>query len=88
MSRAIGQLMRSVLMVPPKYFKVEYAINPWMGGVVDQPKAQRQWDDLKKAIEKAGVPVKTLEPVDGLPDMVFVCNSGIVLNNKVGSRVF
>uniref|UniRef100_A0A914WZZ0 Amidinotransferase n=1 Tax=Plectus sambesii TaxID=2011161 RepID=A0A914WZZ0_9BILA len=88
MSRAIGKLLPRVLMVPPKYFKVEYNINPWMGGVVDQPKAQRQWDDLRKAIEKAGVPVQTLEPVDGLPDMVFVCNSGIVHNNKVFQSKF
>uniref|UniRef100_A0A8R1E317 Uncharacterized protein n=1 Tax=Caenorhabditis japonica TaxID=281687 RepID=A0A8R1E317_CAEJA len=50
-----AHLLKRVLMVPPKHFTVEYAINPWMGGVVDQQKAQTQWDGLKNAIEKQGV---------------------------------
>uniref|UniRef100_A0A7E4ZR16 Amidinotransferase n=1 Tax=Panagrellus redivivus TaxID=6233 RepID=A0A7E4ZR16_PANRE len=70
-------------MVPPKHFTVEYTINPWMGGVVDQAKAQTQWDALKVAIEKQGVKVLTLDQAPGLPDMVFVCNSGLVLGNNV-----
>uniref|UniRef100_A0A8R1HQX0 Dimethylargininase n=1 Tax=Caenorhabditis japonica TaxID=281687 RepID=A0A8R1HQX0_CAEJA len=70
-------------MVPPKNFTVEYAINPWMGGVVDQQKAQTQWDGLKNAIEKQGVQVLTMEQTKGLPDQVFVCNSGLVFDNKV-----
>ena len=54
-----------------------------MGGKVDQPKAQKQWDSLKAAIEKQGVKVLTLDPVKGLPDMVFVCNSGIINDKNV-----
>ncbi|KAJ1367456.1 hypothetical protein KIN20_028369 [Parelaphostrongylus tenuis] len=70
-------------MVPPKHFSVEYTINPWMGGVVDKEKAHEQWNSLKKAIEKEGVQVLTMEPSPGLPDQVFVCNAGLVYNNKV-----
>uniref|UniRef100_A0AC34RLS4 Amidinotransferase n=1 Tax=Panagrolaimus sp. JU765 TaxID=591449 RepID=A0AC34RLS4_9BILA len=70
-------------MVPPKHFTVKYAINPWMGGKVDQVRAQQQWDKLKSAIEKQGVQVLTLEQAPDLPDMVFVCNSGIVFGNNV-----
>uniref|UniRef100_A0A0M3HHX3 Glutaredoxin domain-containing protein n=1 Tax=Ascaris lumbricoides TaxID=6252 RepID=A0A0M3HHX3_ASCLU len=87
MSHAVSQLLKRVLMVPPKHFTVEYSINPWMGGVVDKAKAFEQWNLLKSAIEKEGVEVKpkvlTLEQAQGLPDMVFVCNSGLVLNDKV-----
>ncbi|VDK18510.1 unnamed protein product, partial [Anisakis simplex] len=100
MNRAVGQLLKRVLMVPPKHFTVEYTINPWMGGVVDKQKAFDQWNTLKSVIQKTGVEaseifnaytdssikstnVLTLDQVQGLPDMVFVCNSGLVLNNKV-----
>uniref|UniRef100_A0A1I8A810 Amidinotransferase n=2 Tax=Steinernema glaseri TaxID=37863 RepID=A0A1I8A810_9BILA len=83
MQRAVGDVLKRVLMVPPTHFTVEYTINPWMGGVVDKDKAQKQWSDLKVAIEKEGVKVDTLDHVKGLPDMVFVCNSGIVRGNKV-----
>ncbi|CAJ0585490.1 unnamed protein product, partial [Mesorhabditis spiculigera] len=81
--RAAGQLIKRVLMVPPEHFTVEYAINPWMGGVVDKAKANQQWNALKSAIEKEGVQVLTLEQQKGLPDQVFVCNSGLVLGDKV-----
>ena len=74
---------RQVLMCPPTHFCVEYQINPWMGGKVDQTKAQSQWESLKAAIESCAVEVLTLEPVKGLPDMVFCCNSGIVRGDKV-----
>ncbi|KAK6044288.1 Amidinotransferase [Cooperia oncophora] len=83
MSNSAAQLMKRVLMVPPKHFTVEYNINPWMGGVVNKPKAFEQWNSLKSAIEKEGVEVLTMEQTPGLPDQVFVCNSGLVYNNKV-----
>ncbi|KIH67751.1 Amidinotransferase [Ancylostoma duodenale] len=83
MSRAAGQLLKRVLMVPPQHFTVEYTINPWMGGVVDKAKAFEQWNSLKSIIEKEGVQVLTMEQTQGLPDQVFVCNSGLVHNNNV-----
>ncbi|ULU03532.1 hypothetical protein L5515_012945 [Caenorhabditis briggsae] len=82
-SKSAAHILKRVLMVPPKHFTVEYAINPWMGGVVDKQKAQQQWDSLKSAIEKAGVQVLTMDQTQGLPDQVFVCNSGLVYDNKV-----
>ncbi|EPB70076.1 Amidinotransferase [Ancylostoma ceylanicum] len=83
MSRAAGQLLKRVLMVPPQHFTVEYTINPWMGGVVDKAKAFEQWNSLKTTIEKEGVQVLTMDQTQGLPDQVFVCNSGLVHNNNV-----
>uniref|UniRef100_A0A914E4X9 Amidinotransferase n=1 Tax=Acrobeloides nanus TaxID=290746 RepID=A0A914E4X9_9BILA len=81
--RAVSELLQRVLMVPPQHFTVEYAINPWMGGVVNKEKAMKQWKDLKLAIENEGVKVLTLDQVQGLPDMVFVCNSGIIYQDRV-----
>ena len=45
-----------VLMSSPEYFKVEYAINPWMvpGTNVDLELAKNQWNGLKRTIEEAG----------------------------------
>ncbi|KJH44645.1 hypothetical protein DICVIV_09333 [Dictyocaulus viviparus] len=55
MKQAASQLLRRVLMVPPKYFTVEYMINPWMKGTVNKQKAYEQWSFLKSTIEKEGV---------------------------------
>uniref|UniRef100_A0A0N5A3S4 Amidinotransferase n=1 Tax=Parastrongyloides trichosuri TaxID=131310 RepID=A0A0N5A3S4_PARTI len=81
--KSVGSLINRVLMVPPTHFCVEYNINPWMGGVVDREKAMTQWIELKNVIEKEGVEVLVLDQVNGLPDMVFTCNSGLVYKNKV-----
>ena len=49
-----------VLMSSPEYFKVEYAINPWMvpGTNVDLELAKNQWNGLEQTIEEAGAEVK------------------------------
>lgn len=82
-AKSAAHILKRVLMVPPKHFTVEYTINPWMGGVVDKQKAHQQWNSLKSAIENAGVPVLTMEQTEGLPDQVFVCNSGLVYDDQV-----
>uniref|UniRef100_A0AC35U4V0 Amidinotransferase n=1 Tax=Rhabditophanes sp. KR3021 TaxID=114890 RepID=A0AC35U4V0_9BILA len=82
-AKAVSDVIQKVLMVPPTFFCVEYAINPWMGGVVDKDKAMTQWTHLKNEIEAEGVEVKVLEHVNGLPDMVFSCNAGLAYNNKL-----
>ncbi|WP_436492470.1 dimethylargininase [Actinokineospora sp. HUAS TT18] len=80
---------RRYLMCEPRYFTVEYVINPWMNP--DEPVstelAVSQWTALKETYEKLGHKVETIEPVDGLPDMVFSANSGTVIDGRVlGSR--
>lgn len=72
-----------ILMCPPDYFTVEYAINPWMTpGTADANLARRQWDALYEAIgQKAGAKVHVMEPVSGLPDMVFTANAAFVHHN-------
>jgi ornithine--oxo-acid transaminase len=67
-------------MCPPAHFDVAYAINPWMDLAVgvDRERAQRQWDGLAATLRSAGAEIESLEPVSGLPDLVFTANLGLV----------
>jgi N-dimethylarginine dimethylaminohydrolase len=80
---------RTYLMCPPDYFTVEYAINPWMDP--DQPSdaalAMRQWHGLRETFTRLGHTVHVIDPVPGLPDMVFAANGATVIGGKVlGAR--
>jgi N-dimethylarginine dimethylaminohydrolase len=76
---------RSYLMCPPEYFAVTYAINPWMrpDSPVDPRLAMRQWTALRATYESLGHSVSTIEPVPGLPDMVFAANGATVIDGTV-----
>ena len=76
---------RSYLMCPPEYFAVTYAINPWMrpDSPVDAGRAMRQWTALQAMYEALGHSVATIEPVAGLPDMVFAANGATVIDGTV-----
>lgn len=71
---------RHFLMTPPRHFAVEYAINPWMhpGVEVDRDLALRQWQTLVDTYRRLGHRVDVLDPVDGLPDMVYAANGALV----------
>jgi len=72
-------------MCPPKYFSIDYAINPWMkgnAGRVDSDLAFVQWQNLADAITDAGGSVSFMEPVEGLPDQVFCANIAAVIENR------
>ncbi|GAA4555986.1 dimethylargininase [Pseudonocardia xishanensis] len=77
---------RHYVMCPPTHFAVEYAINPWMhpGTPVDRDLAVAQWDTLRRTYLALGHEVTVVDPVAGLPDMVFAANGATV----VGGRVF
>lgn len=86
-SQASG--VAQILMCPPTFFEVTYAINPWMNlaspeqGGCDPALAQRQWETLYQTItEKAGATVHLMEPVKGLPDLVFTANAAFVYENQ------
>jgi N-dimethylarginine dimethylaminohydrolase len=72
-------------MCEPRYFEVRYAINPWMdpGRPVDPALAREQWTALVAAHRALGHTVDIVEPVPGLPDMVFAANAGLVLGGQV-----
>jgi N-dimethylarginine dimethylaminohydrolase len=75
---------RHFLMCPPTYFDVVYAINPWMdmSVPVDRDRAVAQWETLKAAYEAHGHRVDVIDPVPGLPDMVYAANGGTVVGGK------
>jgi len=70
----------AVLMCRPDFFGIEYEINPWMkvANVVDHDLAIEQWEALVEAYRHAGEKVELVEPVPGLPDMVFTANGGLI----------
>jgi N-dimethylarginine dimethylaminohydrolase len=76
---------RSYLMCPPEHFRVEYAINPWMspGDPVDPRLAMRQWRALRATYLALGHRVEVIDPVPGLPDMVFAANGATVIGGTV-----
>ncbi len=68
------------LMCPPRFFDVQYVINPWMEGNVHAASyalALGQWKQLHEAVG-AHADVLLIEPEPGLPDMVFTANAGLV----------
>jgi N-dimethylarginine dimethylaminohydrolase len=76
-------------MCPPTHFEVTYSINPWMDPTqpVDVELALTQWEDLRTRYLALGHRVEILEPVPGLPDMVFAANGATVVDGKVlGAR--
>src|SRR6266566_800732 len=80
---------RDYLMCRPTYFTVGYSINPWMDPrvPVDTALALRQWDELRQTYLALGHTVQLIDPVPGLPDMVFAANGGTVIGGKaLGAR--
>lgn len=80
---------RRYLMCEPRYFAVEYSINPWMdpSAPVSAELAVKQWSELVDTYRRLGHRVDTIRPVPGLPDMVFAANSGTVVHGRVlGAR--
>jgi N-dimethylarginine dimethylaminohydrolase len=73
----------AVLMCPPTHFDVLYAINPWMDPSVptDTDVALAQWRELRATYERLGIVTHEIEPVEGLPDMVYAANGALVIDS-------
>jgi N-dimethylarginine dimethylaminohydrolase len=74
--------MSRYLMCRPTHFAVDYAINPWMDPTapVDAELAVAQWSTLAQTYRDLGHTVEEIEPVPGLPDMVFAANGATVID--------
>ena len=75
-----------LLMCKPKYYQVEYDINPWMADNawnVNRELAMKQWTRLYETL-RAYAHVELIEQHFSLPDMVFTANAGVV---RGGDRV-
>ncbi len=75
---------RRYVMSAPRYFTVEYVINPWMdtSTPVDTARALDQWEALRQTYADLGHTVELVEPVPDLPDMVYAANGGLIVNGK------
>jgi N-dimethylarginine dimethylaminohydrolase len=83
-------MTRSLLMCPPDYYGIEYEINPWMDvrRPADAARARAQWRALYDLLTtELRVRVELLDPVKGLPDLVFTANAGLVARGRfIASR--
>lgn len=80
---------RRYLMCRPDHFAVDYAINVWMdpSQPVDRALAITQWEALRATYERLGHRVDLLDPLPGLPDMVFTANGAFAVgDHALGAR--
>ena len=77
------QHLRRYLMCRPEFFTVSYKINPWMEPSVptDTALAVRQWQVLYDTYIALGHEVELIDPIEGLPDMVYTANGGFLIDN-------
>ena len=71
----------TILMCPPDFYGIEYEINPWMSRSrqSDPDESRRQWNALRSLLESLDADVRLMQPLKGLPDLVFTANAGLVL---------
>ncbi|MFI8167558.1 dimethylargininase [Streptomyces sp. NPDC086081] len=76
---------RRYLMCRPTHFDVTYSINPWMdpGRPTSTEVGLGQWKRLHDVFVGLGHEVELIDPVPGLPDMVFAANGAVVVDGKV-----
>jgi N-dimethylarginine dimethylaminohydrolase len=77
------QQHRRYLMCRPEHFTVSYTINPWMepANPTDTALAVRQWQKLYDTYLELGHEVQLIDPIEGLPDMVYTANGGFIIDN-------
>ena len=75
----------TILMCPPDFYGIEYEINPWMsrGRQSDPECSRQQWHALHRLLGSLGAEVRLMTPVEGLPDLVFTANAGLVWHDTV-----
>jgi N-dimethylarginine dimethylaminohydrolase len=83
-------MQRRFLMCRPTFFAVTYKINPWMdpSAPYDTSLAIDQWESLVSAYRELGHELEFIEPLPGLPDMVFAANGGTVIDGKMYTAQF
>ncbi|HUY53498.1 MAG TPA: arginine deiminase family protein [Candidatus Dormibacteraeota bacterium] len=79
-------MKKNILMCQPKYFDIEYEINPWMK-LTDQPSdltAEEQWHKLLDIYtNQLDWKVDFIDPVKHLPDMVFATDCCLMIDGKI-----
>jgi N-dimethylarginine dimethylaminohydrolase len=87
---APGRTDRHYLMCEPVHYTVSYEINPWMDKTrfTDADLAVRQWRTLRDTYLDLGHTVETIDPIPGLPDMVYAANGATMVDGVVYSARF
>lgn len=73
-------------MCAPDFFDIEYEINVWMNqkNQVTEETAGDQWRKIYKIYtEKLGWNVQLIDPIKGLPDMVFATDCCLMIDDKI-----
>ena len=75
------------LMCAPRYFAVNYSINPWMDPVSwarnERPLAAaslREWKALCCTLADLGAAIELMPAAPNVPDLVFTANAAVVLD--------
>lgn len=73
-----------ILMCPPDFYGIHYEINPWMdmSRQAEHAVTVEEWEGLYRQITDAGARVSLLEPVPGLPDLVFTANAAMIYRRR------
>ena len=81
---------RHYVMCPPTEFDVAYAINAWMDPSVpvDRGRAVSQWQALHDTYVGLGHRIDLMDPVPGLPDMVFAANGAVSAGDRTYGAAF
>lgn len=81
---------RHYLMCRPDFYEVTYEINPWMDVTrpTDTAVAVAQWAELYRTYLEWGHTVELIDPIPGLPDMVYAANGAMVVDGLVYSAKF
>jgi len=69
-------------MCRPTHYTIAYEINPWMHLTrqTARPRALRQWGALYRLLtQRLRAKVQLLPPVQGLPDLIFTANAGLIV---------
>ncbi len=83
-----SQRVTAVLMCPPKYFRVEFEINPYMNikNQVNGSKAWMEWDNLCDTVKGLVKKIEFLKPQKGIPDLVFPADLGFIVHPKISPK--
>ena len=81
---------RTYLMCRPEHFTVSYRINPWMHPQepTDTRNALEQWTTLYETFLRLGHDVHLIDPIPGLPDMVYTANGGFLIDGIAYGALF
>ena len=84
LAEAPAKAIETILMCPPRHYRIDYAINPYMTGNVgriDPALAVDEWDRLASLLTRLGARIEVVTPLQSAPDQVFMSDPGVTIGN-------